>query len=212
MRILDIGCGNGALLFRLAGLGFTRLCGIDPYLPHPIEMVDRVRILAAETTSLRSELFEFIMLHHSLEHMLDQRHAMNEIKRLLAPRGTCLIRIPVAGSDPWRRYGADWAELDAPRHVCLHTQRSLTILAEKAGLAVMHTEFDGDAFAYWASELYRRGLSYFDHGSNSYNGPGNYFTQKEVDGFKDLARQANNAGTSGRAAFFLRHRMHFAAT
>ena len=35
--VLDVGCGTGALLFRLASAGFTNLWGIDPLLDHDID-------------------------------------------------------------------------------------------------------------------------------------------------------------------------------
>lgn len=203
--ILDIGCGSGALLYRMAAAGFSNLCGIDPYLDRKIEVNGRLRILAGDTMSLDEQSFDFIMLNHSLEHMPDQRQALLEIKRLLTPHGTCLIRIPVAGSDPWNRYGADWVELDPPRHLCLHTPRSLKSLAQIVGMTVVRTEYDSDAFAYWASELYRRDICLVDPQSNLHRHSRDYFTPAQMNAFQTQAADANAGGRGGRAAFYLRH-------
>ena len=156
-------------------------------------------------SSLTGMSFDLIMLHHSLEHMLDQGHALQEIKRLLSRHGTCVIRIPVSGSDPWYRYGAEWAELDAPRHIYLHTPQSLKALARSAEMYITHVEFDSEPLAYWLSELYRRDISWVDEQSNSYRNPREMFTDVELYEFERLACQANAAGTGGRAAFYLKH-------
>jgi len=204
--ILDVGCGSGALLYRMAAAGFRNLWGVDPYVEQTIDVDGRLKILAGDTTLLHNASFDFIMLHHSLEHMIDQRGALLEIKRLLTPDGTCLIRIPLAGSDPWARYGPDWVELDPPRHICLHTRRSLTRLAQDVGLDVVRIEYDSDAFAYWASELYRQNVPLVDPKSHADRMPHDYFNDEQMRRFQSLATDANSAGCGGRAAFYIRHR------
>jgi SAM-dependent methyltransferase len=203
-RVLDVGCGSGSLLFRLAEAGFTNLWGVDPFLDDGVDIDGCGQILVAEMSSLTGLTFDLIMLHHSLEHMVDQRAALKEIGRLLSPQGTCIIRIPVAGSDPWKRYGADWAELDAPRHICLHSPRSLKAIAQAAGLRIAHVEYDGNSLGYWLSELYRRGVSFVDPKAKRYRTSDEFFSVAERAGFDAIAAQANAAGTSGRAAFYLR--------
>ncbi|MEA2676323.1 MAG: hypothetical protein QOJ81_464, partial [Chloroflexota bacterium] len=36
-RVLDVGCGNGALLVALQRCGFTDLAGVDPFIPQGSE-------------------------------------------------------------------------------------------------------------------------------------------------------------------------------
>jgi ubiquinone/menaquinone biosynthesis C-methylase UbiE len=204
--VLDVGCGSGELLYRMAAAGFTNLCGVDPYLKQGVEVDQRLRIVASDTAALESNSFELIMLHHSLEHMVDQRQALSEIKRLLTSQGTCLIRVPLAGSDPWMRYGADWVELDPPRHICLHTPHSLKLLAQSVGMEVVQVEFDSDAFAYWASELYRRDIPLVDPQRRASGFPRDFFSEEQMNRFQMLAADANASGRGGRAAFYLRHR------
>lgn len=86
--------------------------------------------------------YDFVMLHHSLEHMSDQFAAFGHLRRLLKPSGKLLVRIPLAGGLAWRRYGVDWVQLDAPRHLYLHTERSIRVLADQTGLKVERVIYD----------------------------------------------------------------------
>lgn len=98
------------------------------------------------------------MFHHSFEHISDPLEALETVRSLLAPNGRCLIRVPVVS---WARneYGANWVQIDAPRHFFLHTEKSMEILAEKVGLEITRVEYDSTEFQFWGSELSKRGAA-----------------------------------------------------
>jgi SAM-dependent methyltransferase len=202
-RILDVGCGSGDLLHSMAAAGFRSLKGIDPFVGKDIDLGRGLQILAQPFESLQAESFDLIMFHHSLEHMKDQIRTLSWAAGRLAPGGAVLIRMPLAGSDPWRVYGTNWIELDAPRHFYLHTTKSFAMAARKAGLENYHTLFETSRFAYWGSELYRRGMPYYDPTKGSLRRPGDYFTAGELKHFDSLAKAANDRGAGSSAAFYL---------
>jgi SAM-dependent methyltransferase len=206
VAILDVGCGNGELLCELAVAGFDRLVGIDPFGAEQPQLAPRVRIVPKPLEVFEGGRFDLIMCHHALEHMPDQHGAMRDFARLLAPSGTVLIRIPLAGSEPWRRYGTDWVELDAPRHTFIHSRASFERLAQEAGFEISHVSYDGEAFGYWGSELYRRGTGCFDPRTRMLRDPAACFTAEEIRAFEQAAAAANERGEAGRAAFYLRLR------
>ena len=113
-RILDVGCGRGLLLKNLQYQGFSNLSGVDPFQEktHP-----GLNIHRTELNELAGQ-YDFIMLHHSLEHMPDPAGALGELKRLCSPGGTILVRIPVASCYAWERYGVNWFQIDAPASHC----------------------------------------------------------------------------------------------
>lgn len=200
--ILDVGCGSGWHLRQLHGLGFTNLTGVDPYLTDDIHY-GPIRIHANNLSVLSGRSFDFITLHHSFEHMAQQTDQLKQISELLTPDGTCMIRVPIVSRGPWQRYGTNWAEIDAPRHFVLHSEMSLKLAAESAGLSLNCIQYESDAFAYAASELYSRGLSLYDNAANCRRQFESVFTASEQRQFQDLSKLHHVPGWAGRAAFFL---------
>ena len=187
---------------KLQELGFTNLTGLDPHLPQDI-ISGSVHIFARPLAELSGRTFDFIMLHHSLEHVSDQVEVLALIRRLLTPNGECMIRIPIVSRGPWRKYGTDWAEIDAPRHCVLHTEMSLKIAAEAAGLAIKTILYESEAFTYSASELYRRNLSLYDDTAKRPRDFASVFTPGELQMFESYSKKDQIPGWAGRAAFFL---------
>lgn len=106
-RILDVGCGNGALLAHLRRFGFRRLEGVEPFTKSELNNGPIKIHRTALANFVGGGQYDLIMLHHVFEHLPDPAAALAQLVKLLAPEGCLLIRIPVAGSDAWRRYGAD---------------------------------------------------------------------------------------------------------
>lgn len=201
--ILDVGCGAGELLRELQRDGFRRLAGLDPYVGGDLDLGGgtcvRRRGLGDE-----DGVYDLVMLHHALEHMSDQRGVFADLRRIVRPGGALLIRIPVADSEAWRRYGVDWVQLDAPRHLVLHTRRSLGLLAEAAGFAVEAAVCDGTAFQFWGSEQYLRDIPLRDPRSHAVDPRRSVFTTADLARFDEEARRLNATGEGDQAAFFLR--------
>jgi SAM-dependent methyltransferase len=201
-RILDVGCGRGSLLAELENAGCTALVGVDRFLPADWAHGPRVRLLAGSIADVPEDEFDVVMFHHSLEHMPDSAAALSQAARRLRRGGTCLVRLPIASSDAWARYGSDWVELDAPRHFFLHTPRSLERVARRCGLTLVHTEFELTTMPYWGSEMYRRGLTLFDRERGAMRSPRSVFSAEEMECFTRLAKRARRRGDGGPAAFY----------
>jgi SAM-dependent methyltransferase len=195
-RILDVGCGSGSFVLDLSSMGFKNVLGVDPFIARDIEHRGRVLVKKCSLDDLRDDAWDVIMFHHSFEHMSDQHDTLRVVRGLLAPRGTCLIRIPVT-SWAWKRYGVNWVQIDAPRHFFLHTERSLGMLAEQSGLAVTGVHYDSTEFQFWGSELYARGVSFGSHESTA------YFSRRAVNDFRGRARRLNEQRMGDQAAFYL---------
>ncbi len=159
-KILDVGCGSGHLLLKLHSIGYKHLQGIDPYLESEFELAPNLWLRKFQLSELEPH-FDFIMLHHSLEHMPDQHAVMHDLHRLLSPNRCCLVRIPIA-AQAWREYGKNWVQLDAPRHLYSHSDRSFRMLAEQHGFNINRVVYDSTAFQFWASEQYQNGITLYD--------------------------------------------------
>jgi SAM-dependent methyltransferase len=200
--ILDVGSGSGALLVSLRDDGFRRLTGVDPFL-------DANRPALAGITLRRQNIAEIdtqhdlVMMHHAFEHVPDPLSTLQALRRAVKAGHFLLLRIPVVSSFAWRTYGVDWVQLDAPRHLFLHSRTSLGLLAEQAGFQVAHVEYDSTDFQFWGSEQYRRGISLRDLRSYAENPATSIFSPAEIALFRARARELNTAGDGDSACFYL---------
>jgi hypothetical protein len=201
--ILDVGCGiYSNWLASLEELGFTELLGVDPLISGD-QNYGCIRIARSELCDVPGK-FSLITLHHSLEHISNQEATLIQIEKHLARDGICVIRIPIIPSRVWEEYGTNWVELDTPRHIYLHSLKSLNLLAKNAGLEVFDIQYDTTAFEFYGSEMYARDIPLTDKNSPWINASSTLFSKEEMDDFKVEANSVNQSGQAGRAAFFLR--------
>jgi len=201
--ILDVGCGAGAYLTQLGYMGFSKLTGIDPFIKQDRRFSNGISILKRSLEEADGK-YSFIMLHHSLEHMSDQESAMEHLYRLLLPLGRVLIRIPVAGTFAWQKYRTDWAQLDAPRHLNVHTEAGLKALAKRTGFEVERVVYDSTGFQFWGSEQIKRGLPLIDKATGVIEPRADVFTKDELIAFEQQAETLNKTGQGDQACFYLR--------
>lgn len=193
--ILDIGSGSGRKLLSLYRSGFRNLVGIDPYIENDINYPEGVIIKKMEVSEINGK-YDFIMLHHSFEHMPDPYFILYHINRLLKPEGCVLIRIPVADSFAWHKYRDYWAGLEAPRHLFLYTPQSMEILAEKSGFIIDSVVYDSTHLQFTDSEKYLRNLPM--------ETSDNIFTKKEIKKFDKEAKRLNKINQGDWACFYLK--------
>jgi SAM-dependent methyltransferase len=201
-RLLDVGCGQGVLLRQLAGWGFTSLTGADPFVSADLTYPDGVRVLRRALPELQGQ-FDCIMMHHSFEHMDRPQEVLAAAGRLLAPGGRLLVRIPLCSSAAYREYGADWVQLDAPRHFFLHSRKSMSLLAASCGFSVEKVFYDSTAFQFWGSEQYRRGIALRARDSYAESRKRSMFSTKDIVGFEARAQKLNAEEDGDQAGFIL---------
>lgn len=208
-RIVDVGCGAGGLLLKLQREGFRSLLGADPFIRADIDYGNGVRILKRGLEDLDGR-FDFVMLHHSFEHMPDPAAALRALSLRVAPGGTLLLRIPVSDCYARRKYGLDWMAWDAPRHLYLHTVKSMELLAAGAGMEISSIVYDSSGQQFSSSELYIRGVPYVEHGryrpDRGKDAHPDAFSQEEWDGFQKQAAELNRRREGDTACFYLRNR------
>lgn len=206
--LLDVGCGTGYLIEALAGLGYRGLTGVEPHIAADIEGTG-FHVIRGQLQDLeRSAKYALIMMHHSFEHMEDPDAVLDCVRDLLAPGGICLIRVPVCDSEAFEEYGEHWAQLDAPRHVFLYTNRSIELLARRHGLRIREVRDDSTEFQFVASEQYRRGIPLVDSRSY-YRSPlrrilgSSVITGREARAYAERARALNLEGRGDQRAYYL---------
>jgi SAM-dependent methyltransferase len=180
--------------------GFYRLTGVDPFVTQPATS-DGFRIVKGKLSDL-DEHFDFVMLHHSLEHMPHPLSALSEVRRLLRRGGSALVRVPIAGTYGHKHYGSNWIGLDPPRHLVIPSRAGMSELAARAGLFVERYWFDATEWTLLASELIVRGLSPYDREKREFTIT-RHFTASEVEEARQRATALNNAEEGDTACFIL---------
>ena len=99
-HIVDIGCGAGGLLRRLAALGFSNLTGIDP-APACAAVTSAIAGVRGEIGSFSSlpqlsKPAEFVVLSHVLEHVRDVGGAIEAIRAIVPANGRLYAEVPNA--------------------------------------------------------------------------------------------------------------------
>ena len=201
-EILDLGCGIGHRLLELRKDGFSKLTGIDPFVKDNIVYGNGVKVLKRRIHEMDGQ-FDFIMLHHSFEHMPDPKHVIRKLYSLLKPNRYILVRVPLASSYAWRKYRVNWAQLDAPRHLFLHTLKSIRILAEDAGFHISDVIFDSDAFQFWGSEQYRKNIPLYDKRSYEVNTESSIFSEEQIQFFRKHAQKLNENKEGDQVCIYL---------
>lgn len=192
-KILDVGSGSGRKLLSMQRSGFRNLIGIDPFNNADILYDNGLQVLKKEVFEI-TEKYDFVMLHHSFEHMDSPLKVLMKLKELLNPEGHLLIRIPVANSYAWRKYKAFWYALDAPRHLFLHTTQSIQLLAESAGLKIDDVEYDSPPSQLIFSEKYLRNM-------RSTEGV-DLFSKREINNFTREVKRLNRIKDGDCACFY----------
>jgi SAM-dependent methyltransferase len=200
--ILDVGCGSGSLIRDMKRLGYEHVFGVDPYIAKDLCYDDGVTVVK-RTLAEMTGAFDIVMLHHAFEHMPEPANALTEMRRLLRPNGRIQIRIPIADSDAWRRYGVNWMHLDAPRHLFLHTPASMRQLAAQAGLLVTKVIFEGNASQFIGSEQYQRDIPLADPRSVYSGGARRWVGWWKARRLQARAEELNRAGQGDWGCFDL---------
>jgi SAM-dependent methyltransferase len=140
VSVLDIGCGNGDFLARLAGEGRI-LVGVEPDPnARQVAAAKGLEVLAGTAEdppeTLVGQHFDLVTITHALEHCRDPLRALSNIRALLGDSGVLYCEVPNAGSIYFQTYAVISEMLDVPRHLHFFTKPALTGLCTAASLRV----------------------------------------------------------------------------
>ena len=147
-HLLDLGCGDGTNLSWLAAYA-ERLYGSD----YNAVRLNRAAVRDTGATLFLSDIlnhagrdqyFDVIFLNHVIEHIPDDRAALTEARRLLAPGGVFVLGTPNEGAWWWqlayRRAPHIRASTD---HVHFYTAATIAAKMVDAGFRILETRHTG---------------------------------------------------------------------
>ncbi|HEY1380481.1 MAG TPA: class I SAM-dependent methyltransferase [Gemmataceae bacterium] len=147
-RLLDFGCGGGALLAWAAGQGWS-VTGIDASADAVAAVRGGLGVRAFAGTlphpALAAESFDVVTMWHSLEHVHEPLTTLREVRRLLVPGGRLVVAVPNIAGAAFGWFGPAWFGLDLPRHLTHFTPPTLRRMLERAGFRVVAVRPDRHA-------------------------------------------------------------------
>lgn len=200
--ILDYGCGNGDILFEFHKHGFKNLEGLDPFLPETAKAVEFKLERGSIDSIDKNKKYDLIMMHHSFEHMPNQDNVLQNLKPHLNKGGKILIRMPVV-NEAFHLYREHWVQIDAPRHLGIHSEKSFRILADNCGYNVTDVFYDSTDFQFIGSEQNKADISFFEPDSIKVNKEKSMFTDAQLERYKMKAKEYNKTGKGDQAGFIL---------
>ena len=155
-RIFDFGCSQGALLATLVKKGYPKVVGFDRSASAAADGRARWN-LDIETgdfaafVARHAGTFDIVHAANVLEHVVEPRPILVELRRLLAPGGRLVVSVPNARSLQVRVAGTRSPVIDPPHHLQYYGPASFARLVTSAGFSITHLATD-----FWApaSDLY----------------------------------------------------------
>jgi len=146
-KILDIGCGNGWVLYKYKKAGW-QVAGVEPS-KIATELGNKAGLNIFNGTLLQAKFkndeFDFIRSNHSFEHIYNPNETLSEIYRILKPNGELLIGVPnIAGLNS-KLAGKYWFYLGAPVHTFNYSPKNLKMMLTKHGFEVSKVRYVGGA-------------------------------------------------------------------
>lgn len=186
-KVLDVGAGSGSHVLELRSAGIKAV-GIDPFLEKNL-MIDNELVVEKQSLRGLKSQFNLITFHHSFEHIPNQLETLQQAKDLLTEDGFILIRIPTVSSEAYKTYRENWYQLDAPRHLFLHSHTSIKLIAHQANLKVIDLWCDSTEGQFIGSENYRA-MTSGEKLSVSTHRPIK-FSRAKIATFKKMTREFN---------------------
>lgn len=139
LRLLDIGCGSGALVKGACRQGFDAY-GLESS-PRAVRVAEKEapgRIFQGTERDMveAGEKFDVLTLFHSLEHIPGPFAYLKELRKLLNEPGRIVVQVPNSASYQARLLGRRWYGLDCPRHLYNYSSYALLHLLSRAGYRV----------------------------------------------------------------------------
>jgi 2-polyprenyl-3-methyl-5-hydroxy-6-metoxy-1,4-benzoquinol methylase len=133
-RLLDIGCGSGAALMRMADLGW-QVEGVE-FDEKAVQFATSngldVRLGSLEQQAYPADIFDAVVMNHVIEHVWNPRALLRECRRILKPGGRLVCITPNAAAWCHALFESDWRGLEPPRHLHIFTKRSLHCLTQSS--------------------------------------------------------------------------------
>lgn len=135
-KLLEVGCGDGALLKRMQALQWdVEGQDVDPNVAGLALEGVKVHCGELRKLSLSENSYDAIVSNHVIEHADDPAAFLADCLKLLRPGGVLVVTTPNPESYGHGVFGARWRGLEPPRHLHLLTPAALKEMAQRTGFS-----------------------------------------------------------------------------
>ncbi|MBM3444724.1 MAG: hypothetical protein FJX83_07025 [Bacteroidetes bacterium] len=106
-------------------------------------------------------------------------------------------------SHAFRKYKSKWAQIDAPRHYHIFTNKGIENLAKQNNMFIKYQISDSNAFQFWGSEQYVNDIPLHHQNSYGINPKSFAYSKSQMRTFARQANQLNEKGDGDMRAYFL---------
>tara|TARA_B100000508_G_scaffold121389_1_gene103033 strand:+ start:10924 stop:11979 length:1056 start_codon:yes stop_codon:yes gene_type:complete len=159
-KMLDIGCGNGHLIKRLAKMGWE-VEGMD-FDPMAVEYCKSQGLNAKSgdffELNYPSDYYDAVTLSHVIEHVPDPKKTIREVFRILKPGGKIVMETP--NSKSWMYtdlFQSEWLHLHPPAHIHVFNLSNLKQIVLESGfeVEVANSNVRNDAWVYAMGKMFQ---------------------------------------------------------
>ncbi|HEY0298232.1 MAG TPA: class I SAM-dependent methyltransferase [Arachidicoccus sp.] len=174
-NLLDIGSGTGTFLNAMKNAGW-QITGLEPDEDARKNAEELYGIIAQPSEklfSLHEQAYDAVTMWHVLEHVHELHQYIDQLKKILKPKGRIIIAVPNYTSKDAADYQQFWAAYDVPRHLYHFSPKAMDKLMSLHQLKVtQHLPMWFDSFYVdMLSSKYKNGhtnyVSAFVHGMSS---------------------------------------------
>jgi 2-polyprenyl-3-methyl-5-hydroxy-6-metoxy-1,4-benzoquinol methylase len=137
-KLLDMGSGTGTFAGYMKKAGW-QVTGLEPDEGARKVAYKEFGVILSDTSSffeLAPAQFDVITLWHVLEHVHELQRYVQQLKKLLKPKGKLIIAVPNYTAEDANHFGAHWAAYDVPRHLYHFSPSAMRLLLAKNQLSL----------------------------------------------------------------------------
>jgi 2-polyprenyl-3-methyl-5-hydroxy-6-metoxy-1,4-benzoquinol methylase len=138
-HVFDMGYGSGSWLLTMSMLGYENLHGYDidanSKNAYPLRAAGmKISNGIFHENEYAPSAFDCIRLSHVFEHLLDPVRVLEKCHTMLKPDGFLVMDLPCKNSWSMKLSLKESPALQLPKHIYHHTQSSVRLMIEAAGL------------------------------------------------------------------------------
>ncbi|MCD7899669.1 MAG: class I SAM-dependent methyltransferase [Bacteroides sp.] len=154
-RLLDIGTGTGYFANAMKRRKNWEVEAVEKNADARAYALNKFGLEVKPESALKSypeESFDVITLWHVMEHIEELKKLWDNLYRILTSKGILIVAVPNRASYDAKKYGAQWAAYDVPRHLWHFTPATIHKLAARHGF-IMAERYPMPFDAFYVSML-----------------------------------------------------------